>query len=95
MKIAEGLILRKQFADKVQQLTPIKQMGEQGLFDVKTKRVNISDTIDDVTLQVPRLTLADVTKEYDYFASELRKLDGAIQKANWTADIDYTQDKKN
>lgn len=94
MKIAEGLILRKQFADKVQQLAPIKQMGEQGLFDVKTKRVNISDTIDDVTLQVPRLTLADVTKEYDYYASELRKLDGAIQKANWQFDIDFVQDKK-
>ncbi len=91
MKIAEALLLRKQLEAKVQQLTPIKQVGEQGLFELKTERRNISENVDEVKFQVPKVTMSEVTKEYDMYANRLRKLDTAIQKANWAFDVDFNE----
>jgi len=93
MKIAEGLLLRKQLESKVRQLEPLKTQGDQGLFELKQKRVNVSAEVDEVTLQIPRVELKDITKEYDKYATALRKLDTAIQKANWEFDLDYTEIK--
>lgn len=91
MKIAEALLLRKQLEAKVKQLEPIRQLGEQGLFEVKTQRTSVSEQVDSVTFQVPKVTLSNVTKTYDHYASELRKLDASIQKANWEFDVDYKE----
>lgn len=90
MKIAQALLLRKQLDEKVKQLTPIKNMGDTGLFTVQTKRINVSADTDEVSFQIPKMTLSEVTKEYDKFASALRKLDAAVQKANWEFDVDFT-----
>lgn len=90
MKIAQGLLLRKQLEKKVAQLEPIKQMGEQGLFEAKVQRVNVTEQVDQLQMQVPKITLAEVTKEYDKYASALRKLDASLQKANWQFDLDFT-----
>lgn len=94
MKIAQALLLRKQLEKKVAQLEPIKSFGDQGMFETKTKRLNVSQEVDEVSIQVPRITLADVTEEYDKYASALRKIDVAIQKANWEFDVDFA-DKEN
>ena len=90
MKIAQALLLRKQLEQKVAQLEPIKKMGEQGLFEVQVKRVNVSDAIDNVEMQVPHVELSDVTAEYDRYASALRKIDESIQQANWAHDVTFT-----
>lgn len=90
MKIAQALLLRKQLESKVKQLEPIKNMGEQGLFTVQTKRINVNEQTDEISFQVPKMTLSEVTKEYDKYATALRKLDAAVQKANWEFDIDFT-----
>jgi len=90
MKIAQGLLLRKQLEKKVAQLEPIREMGDRGMFETKTKRINISDQMDEISIQSPRVTLADVTAEYDKYASALRKLDAAIQQANWEFDLNFT-----
>lgn len=89
MKIAQALLLRKQLEKKVAQLEPIKQMGDNGIFATKVNRMNISEQIDEVSIQVPKITLSEVTAEYDKFASALRKLDASIQKANWEFDVDF------
>lgn len=94
MKIAQALLLRKQLEKKVGQLEPIKNMGDQGLFETKVKRLNVGTDIDEVSIQVPKMTLAEVTAEYDKYASALRKIDASIQKANWEFDVDFT-DKEN
>lgn len=94
MKIAEALLLRKQLQSKVDQLTPIKDLGEKGVLELHSKRVNINETTDEIQFQVPKVTLADVTSEYDHYATELRKLDAAIQKANWEFEVGYTETKK-
>ena len=94
MKIAEALLLRKQYSEKVAQLTPITEIGEKGLFETKIKRLNVNDQVDEISMQIPRVTMKDVTAEYDYYASELRKLDAAIQKANWEFSVDFKQARK-
>lgn len=90
MKIAQALLLRKQLEEKVKQLTPIKNIGDQGLFEVKTQRRKINEEVDEVAFQIPKITMAEVTKEYDKFATALRKLDGSIQHANWAYDVDFS-----
>jgi len=94
MKIAQALLLRKQLEKKVAQLEPIKKMGDDGLFETKVKRMNITEQVDEVAVSVPHITLQDVTKEYDTYASALRKIDASIQKANWEFDVDFA-DKEN
>ncbi len=93
MKVAEALLLRKQLEAKVKQLEPLRQLGEQGIFEVKTQRVKVSEEVDEVKLQIPRVTLTDVTATYDHYASELRKIDAAIQQANWLNECEYKETK--
>lgn len=91
MKIAQALLLRKQLEKKVAQLEPIKQWGEQGLLETKISRKNVNETTDEVTINTPRVTLKEITMNYDMYASALRKLDASIQKANWEFDVDFTE----
>lgn len=91
MKIAQALLLRKQLEKKVTQLEPIKQMGDKGLFETKVQRLNVSEQVDEVSISVPHINLSDITKEYDKYASALRKLDASIQKANWEFDVDFKE----
>jgi len=89
MKIAEALVLRKHLEAKVKQLEPLKINGDNGLFELKTERTNVTDSVDEVKLQIPKVELKDVTKEYDTYSKALRELDTAIQKANWTAEVEF------
>ena len=93
MKIAEGLLLRKQLEAKVKQLEPLKLNGDKGFFELKTERVNINDNVDEVKLNIPKVKLADITREYDFYATQLRKLDASIQQANWATDLTYKEEK--
>ena len=93
MKIAEALLLRKQLMQKVEQLKPLRMQGDQGLFEIQTTRTNVSENTDEVKFQVPKVTLADVTAQFDHYATELRKLDAAIQEANWKFEVGYKETK--
>lgn len=85
MKLAEALLRRKELQQKVDQLRAIKQ-GD--VFEVKMQRRSISDSVDDITAQVPKLQVNQVTHEFDYYANKLRLIDGAIQNLNWTTEIE-------
>ena len=85
MKLAEALLRRKELQEKVARIGAIK---DKDLFEVKGERVKVTDEIVDIVLLVPKLTLAEVTQEYDHYAKRLRLLDAAIQQANWTTEID-------
>jgi hypothetical protein len=89
MKIAEALVLRKHLEAKVEQLKPVKQIGDNGAFELKTERVKISEEVDEVKFQVPKIDMKDLTKEYDTYSKALRELDTAIQQANWTAEVAF------
>lgn len=85
VKLAEALLRRKELQGKVDVLKTIK---DKDLFEVKARRQQVADGIDDVIAQVPKLTASQVTKEYDWHARQLRLIDAAIQQANWTTEID-------
>lgn len=87
MKLAEALVLRKHLQDKVKQLEPIYINGQKGLFELKTERRSIGENVDEVTLNVPKVELEDVTAEYDKYSKALRQLDTSIQATNWSTPL--------
>ena len=89
VKLAEALLRRKELQGKVDVLKSIK---DKDLFEVKARRQQVADGIDDIIAQVPKLAVGQVTKEYDWHARQLRLIDSAIQQANWTAEIDVTDE---
>lgn len=89
IKLAEALLRRKELAAKVQHLQPLQV---RDMFEVKVKRQNVSDSIDDIVAQVPRISMAQATHAYDWHAKALRQIDALIQQANWTAEIEVEGD---
>lgn len=85
IKLAEALLRRKELQQKVDSL---KHITLRDLFEPKVKRVKVTDSIDEVTAEVPKLQLNQVTAEYDYYAKQLRLVDAAIQQANWTTEVE-------
>ena len=85
IKLAEALLRRKELQVK---LVRIRRIKESDVFEVKARRQSISDSIDDIVAEVPKLELNQVTKEFDHYAKQLRLVDAAIQNANWTTEIE-------
>lgn len=88
-KLAELLLRRKELQQKVDQIRAIK---DRDLFEVKGKRMKVTDDTDDLVLQVPLVALSQVTAEYDFYAKQLRLVDAAIQQANWTIEVAVSTD---
>jgi len=89
VKLAEALLRRKELQQKVDVL---QQINQADLFEVKARRVNVTESLDDITAQVPKLTASQVTREFDWHARQLRLVDAAIQQANWTTEIEVATD---
>jgi len=89
IKLAEALLRRKELQEKVDQL---RQINKEGLFEIRVKRLNVTESVDDVTAQVPKIKLEQVTKGFDYYAKQLRLIDAAIQQANWVTEIEIMGD---
>jgi len=100
MKLAEALILRKQLVQKIGQLNPLKEQADQGFFKDTVTRIKATDPIpgaehgsieqvgaDEVTQKTCLITPDSIYKSFDEHATALRKLDAAIQQANWQTDI--------
>jgi hypothetical protein len=85
IKLAEALLRRKELNGKVDMLRSIQ---DKDLFEVKAQRRPVTDSLDDVVAQVPKLTASQVTAEFDFYARQLRLIDAAIQQANWTVDVE-------
>ena len=88
VKLAEALLRRKELQGKVDML---KHIQDKNLFEVKAQRRQVTESLDDIIAQVPKLTASQVTAEYDWHARQLRLVDAAIQQANWTCEIELDQ----
>jgi len=88
VKLAEALLRRKELQGKVDVL---QQIRDKDLFEVKARRQSVSDSIDDVVAEVPKLTASQVTAEFDWHARQLRLVDAAIQQANWTSEVEVNE----
>ena len=84
-KLAELLLRRKELAMKVDQIQRIQQPA---LYEIKVERKPVTEGIDNIVAQIPKVTLAEVTAEYDFYASALRHVDAAVQQANWTCEVE-------
>jgi hypothetical protein len=92
VSLAELLGRRKELAEKVNRLSKVQQ---HELFQVRTQRAKVTDGFEDLIAQVPVVKMADVTAEYDFYASQLRKCDALIQKQNWACELDDNGTMKN
>jgi len=90
-KLAEALLRRKELNEKVDQL---KVINAKDLYNVQVRRQPVSDSIDEVTAKVPRISFNEVAAGYDYYAKQLRLIDASIQQANWTTEIDVKDTMK-
>jgi hypothetical protein len=89
MKLADALLRRKELQQKVDQL---RQVQRDATFEMRVQRRAVTDSVDDIEATVPKLTASQVTEEFDYYASRLRRIDAAIQQLNWTVDINADAD---
>jgi len=85
IKLAEALLRRKELQGKVDVLQQIK---DKDLFEVQARRQPVSESIDDIVANVPKLDAGQVTKEFDWHARQLREIDAVIQQTNWTTEIE-------
>ena len=89
VKLAEALLRRKELNEKVDQL---RKINVDGLFVVKATRRKVTDDIDDVVAQVPKINLSQVAAGFDWYSKQLRLVDAAIQQANWVTEIEVGND---
>jgi hypothetical protein len=83
--LAECLLRRKELQEKVDQLHKI---NHKELYDIRVSRVKITDSVDEVTANVPIMTFDRLTAEYNFYAKALRNIDAVIQQSNWTTQLD-------
>ncbi|NIT59168.1 MAG: hypothetical protein GWN00_23980 [Aliifodinibius sp.] len=88
-KLAECLLRRKELQQKLDRMN---QIDSKDLFEIKAARKKVTDDIDDVVAQVPKMTYSQFEAEYRHYAKALRLIDGAIQQVNWTATVDGVGD---
>ena len=82
--LAEALLRRKELQLKVDVL---RDIDKGKLYEVKARRQQVSDSVEDIVLQVPKLSAGQVTAELDWHAMQLRRVDAAIQRANWETQV--------
>lgn len=87
--LAECLLRRKELQDKLQGLSNIKA---QDIYEVHVVRRKAHEGIDDVTAKVPKLEFNQVVAEYNWVASQLRKIDAIIQRTNWNTEVGDADD---
>ena len=85
IKLAEALLRRKELQEKLDRL---RQLREEDWFRTRTARKAAHEGFDDVIAQVPLLTEPQIEHAYDWHAKQLRIVDGIIQQANWTCEVD-------
>jgi hypothetical protein len=78
--LAEALLRRKELQEKIEQLRRVK---DEDLKAHIISRRKVSDDWDDLEASVPKLSIKEVTKAFDFYAKRLRLIDACIQKANW------------
>ena len=85
IKLAEALLRRKELQEKVDRL---RKIDMKSAFETKTGRGPVSDGFNDMIAEVSKVSFQQFTHCFDWHAQQLRKVDAAIQQANWTAEIE-------
>lgn len=86
IKLAEALLRRKELQAKVEMLKKFKD--NQMFYQIRGERKKVTEGLDDISADYPKLDANQVTREYDFAARQLRLIDACIQQTNWTAEIE-------
>lgn len=86
IKLAEALLRRKELSEKVNLLRHFKD--SQIYYEIRGERKKVTEGLDEIMANFPKMTASQVTAEYDFAAKQLRLIDGLIQMANWTTVLD-------
>lgn len=86
IKLAEALLRRKELAEKVAILKVFKD--KDIYYEIRGQRNKITDGIDEMNANIPKMTASQVMAEYDFAAKQLRLVDAVIQQANWSTEIE-------
>ena len=89
IKLAEALLRRKELQEQVDRL---RQVNAKELYELRVQRKNVTESVDDVVAQVPKMSFQQFTAAFDWHAKQLRKIDAAIQQANWTTGLAVDDD---
>ena len=82
IKLAEALLRRKELSEKLNVLRHFKD--NQLFYEIRGKRVPVTEGLEEINVNYPRLEASQVTAEFDFVAKQLRLVDALIQQANWT-----------
>lgn len=85
VSLAEALLRRKELQEKVKILKSFKE--NQLFYQVRGERKKVTEGLDDISADFPKMEAGQVTREHDWHARQLRLVDAAIQQANWTHKI--------
>lgn len=82
IKLAEALLRRKELSEKLNVLRHFKD--NHAFYEVRGQRVKVTEGLEDINVNYPKLEVSQVTAEFDFVAKQLRLVDALIQQANWT-----------
>jgi len=82
IKLAEALLRRKELSEKLAVLRHFKD--NHAFYEVRGQRVKVTEGLEDINVNYPKLEVSQVTAEFDFVAKQLRLVDALIQQANWT-----------
>jgi hypothetical protein len=85
IKLAEALLRRKELQQKTEILKKFKDTSIY--YEVRGQRVKVTEGLEELNANYPKMTASQVTAEYDFAAKQLRLIDAAIQNANWTTNL--------
>lgn len=86
IKLAEALLRRKELSAKVEILSKLKDTNVY--YEIRGQRVKVTEGMEELNANYPKMTASQVTEEYDWHARQLRLIDAAIQQTNWTAELE-------
>lgn len=86
IKLAEALLRRKELNEKMEMVRRLKDT--QTFYEVRAQRVKVTEGIDEISANFPKLTASQVIAEFDYVCKQLRLIDALIQQANWTTELE-------
>lgn len=89
IKLAEALLRRKELQEKVDILKKFKD--NHVYYEIRGQRVKVTEGLEELTANYPKMSASQVTAEYDFAAKQLRLVDAAIQNANWTTELDVNE----
>ena len=65
----------------------LRKIDSKEAFETRTGRGRCEDGFNDMIAEVSKISFQQFTHAFDWHSAQLRKIDAAIQQANWTTEV--------